>query len=184
MFFANAQDSSDELEPRAKREKKKLKELLMRLGVYPEGGPVSQRVPTDMVLQMFPKLLRDPKIKLMHDSQTELPMRSRIMLYSNPEYLSTLSDTLFWGVDSSSLEKSVCGIHLFTVSKVIACCKDVMPLVYMVLPNKSISTYRRAFKAIQNATLEFHVSYHDYYDCGSYIKTFTDNPVYSKSLLK
>lgn len=185
MVFANAQGTSDGNGPPVKRKRKKREDLLIQYGFKnATDGSISNLVPTDIMPQLFPKLRSDPRIDLMYDSQVDVPLKPRILMYSNLKYLRQLSKTLYWGVDNTRKARDVGGLHLFTVSNVTVCCKDVMPLVYLVLPNKSTATYRRAFRTIQISTHDFHVSYHDYCGCGSYIKTFINNPVYPTSFLK
>lgn len=179
MFFANAQDTDDGNGPQiTKRSRKKRKDLLVRYGLYKKtDGPISQSVPVDIIPQLFPKLRNDPKIVLMFDSLVEVPMLPRILLYSSTEYMSKLAESPFWAVDSAYTARDLGGLHLFTVFAVTTCCIDGMPLAYMILPNKSTDTYRRAFKAIQMAMPGCPVSYYNNCDGGSYIKIFINNPV-------
>lgn len=176
MFFANAQDTDDGNGSQVKW--KNRKDLLVQYGLHNSTDrPISQLVPVDIIPQLFPKLGNDPKIGLIYDSSVEVPLWPRLMLFSNTEYMTKLSESPFWGVDSAYTAGDLGGLHMYTVFAVTTCCVDAIPLAYMVLPSKSMDTYQRAFRAIQTATSECHVSYYNGCDGGSYIKSFINNPV-------
>lgn len=177
MCFANAQDTDDGNGSQIKKRRKKTREdLLTQYSLCNTAKrPIGQLVPVDIIPLLFPKLRNDPKIELKYDSRTEVPTWPRLILYSNNEYTLKLAESRFWAVDSAYTASDLGGLHLFTVFATTTCCVDATPLVYMILPNKSLDTYRRAFKAIQIAMPGCPVSYFNGCNGGSYIKTFINN---------
>lgn len=144
------------------------KELLARYGLLNVAkGMISHLAPADIIPKLFLKLRNDPEIELIYDSQTEVLRWPRLFLYSNSKYLLQLSKMPFWCINSSYSSGDLGGMHLFSVQAVTKCCVETIPLAYVVLSNKSIDSYQRAFRAIQNVTPGFNVSNYNGYGYGS-----------------
>ncbi|CAI6352020.1 unnamed protein product [Macrosiphum euphorbiae] len=85
---------------------------------------------------------------LLYDSFLENVDNKRILLFSTLKNLELLQNSYYWFADGTFSCTPKLFTQLYTIHSIID--KNVIPLVYVLLPDKSEDTYRRMFVALNS----------------------------------
>jgi hypothetical protein len=83
---------------------------------------------------------------LLYESFSKNIEEKRILIFSTEKNVNLLLESKHWFVDGTFSYCPSLFVQLYTIHSIIAC--NIVPLVYILLPNKKEITYRRMFLAL------------------------------------